>query len=1632
MADVPPLPPGARLTSAKPDPWEVLQAEGFRPTSGFRTPGDVERIRAQGYNPATNGPHNRGDGVDLTHPKLSPKAQAARLDALSKQYGWGATIVDEGHHRHLAIPGWGAAPGTPGTKNFGLPPLPPGATLVQRGSLAAAVAQTQGGKRQAGGARERPTTASILGQPTGKVVDGDTFGLTSGRNARLFGVDAFELRQQGQAPGGSLVPLGPQSRGALSPFVTPDSTVRGMGKQTYGRPVVTLDKGGDAGLSLLQGGNALATPSFLQGNALLSPYMEAERLARLNRRGAFGTNFQTPESYRAGNPDPWEAPEQSADGKGAAYFWDDPTPQQGLRPEIAEGYLAIWNDPQSTPDDLLAYAEANGFKVDPATVAKSYASRFKGGDQPDSAVGYIAPPRVLTDPGDGRVGVTARGFADPINMLDEMGAVADSVGLTGGRENVFGSDRRFGDILANNLDQNRSILAHDAATHPNFRLGGQLASAVALPYGAGARTPAALARLGAIEGGLAGFGAGEGSVGERIPTAIGGAALGAGGGVVLGHLAPPALDLASRGASAVRSRLGRAPAAVQPSGGVVSRPDQGVPSAAMRTEDGPGQVLFGPVLRQPDRIDVGGLPPFPSGARLLDPGDIGLTRPLGEPLGADEVARLFRDADPSAVLPRPGNVVTSLEEAEIANPSRFQPIQAPDELDELAIRRLRSPKDLYKSRSVRGPLDMTQWLRRSGGIQDQGGNLKHLGIDGTPRKLPFGGSEAFHGKLINNETGMTLDEATHALWEAGYFGHHAERPMIDDLLQALHAENIGAQRYFHPDDLEEVSRFEAAQSDRYRIEEAAAAGRPLHDELGETINLDDLIANTPPASSYEDMPSLVGKVGNINLGKLERPQDVAQLLDHVSKRVGGFDAAARGRITNEETARLASDLNMTPEQLLKRRPGQALNAEQAFAARTILRGTLEQVGKLARKAVGGSDADKLAFRKALMRHAAIQEQVAGATAESGRALQQMKMTAGLEKAQAKAIREYLRGGEGDSIEDAASMIVDLMEDPAKANHFIQNASKPGVKGKLVELYYNSLLSGPQTHAVNIVSNAMTAALSIPEHVVASIIGQVRRGASQAARLRGVSASRSGVKFRLAAEQEVDRVLGSEIGQRIVGLMQGAVDGLGAARYTFKTGKVPDFVTKVESIQQEAIGGRVGHVLRTPTRALAAEDEFFKAVARRSELASLATRQARAEGLNGKAAKDRIDALMRLPTAEMMERANDFARYQTFQRPVGDIAGGLMRAANNHPWLKLVVPFIRTPTNIVKYAAERSPVAPMLKDWRADFMAGGARRDLAIARSTMGTGLAMVVADAASKGLITGGGPLDENARGILRADGWQPYSIKVGDEWISYQRLDPLAMTLGVAADYVEKQSAMTERQKDDLAMLMVASMIQNLSDKTWLSGLSDALGAIQDPVRYGPGAIRRTAAGIAVPAAVGQVARTVDESPREQKTIGEAIQARIPGLSDNLRPSLDAWGQPIEHDGRLGPDIASPFPVSTREHEPINEEAMRLGLKVTHPSRTAGGQRLSDEQFHAYKQLAGGLTASAFNQLIASPQWRTLTPDQQRKAYDKIKRESRKAARKEMGLSAGDAGDEPAALPPPPKGVALPPLPPGARMIGQ
>ena len=1008
-------------------------------------------------------------------------------------------------------------------------------------------------------------------------------------------------------------------------------------------------------------------------------------------------------------------------------------------------------------------------------------------------------------------------------------------------------------------------------------------------------------------------------------------------------------------------------------------------------------------VHQPDYL-------FPARASRMD-----------QPLTDAQRRAMAEGIDPRDVLPVMSNEVGSVEEAFARDAGRFAEARAPHERTELTRHTVRS----WNGREVSklGPIDMVGWLRLNGGLVDQGDELSHMGLNNAARKMDFAGQEARFGPLVN-DMGMTLDDAANRAWEAGYFPDHTERPSTNDFLDALRDTHEGRQRRFLPEDQPEIERFYGAQSDRYDLEQQRfETGGPVYADR--SVPADEPQPFAPPEAYGEWPAGGPNFAGNINLSKLESPQDIARALDMTQRRVG-FDAATRGRVSHAETERLAAELNMTPDSLIARRQGQAFNAEEALAARQILAKSGNELVNAAKRvrSMNEPGEDALAdFRQKWVRHVAIQEQVSGMTAEAGRALQQFRQIADGRMVRKDVLSAMVQSGGGrKNVEDAAQVLIDAMEtSPGQFNAMAEKLAKPKWRDKAIELWYNYLLSGPQTHAVNMVSNTLTALAQIPEHAAAATIGGVRR---------------------MLPGDSIDRVTGSEVGARAFGLMQGAREGLALAARAFRTGEPSDFITKVESESNKAISGLKGELLRLPTRMLTAEDELFKGIARRMELNGMAVRIAGREGLKGEAAKARIAELAANPTDEMLHSALDYGRYLTFQRPLE--AGGIGQlatvATQKAPILKLVLPFVRTPVNLVKFAAERSPMAPLMEPWRKEFMAGGAKRDLAIAKAMLGTGVGMLMYEMADKGLITGSAPSDRSKTNLLYADGWQPYSLRVGDKWISYQRLDPFSTTFGIAADMATLGDGLTEKQRENYATLLTASIVGNLANKTWLSGLSDALGAINEPQMNADRFLKRLAGSLAVPTGVAQVARTIDPVMRETDTIGDYVQSRVPGLSMTLQPRRDLWGNAIEKEGGVGPDIVSPLWQSTMRDDPVNQAMLEIGAPASLPSRTVGGRELAADEYDRYVEMAGKTAYSALLPMVTAPAWSQLSVEDRKDVVSDTIRQARKQARGRLFGGDGAVPSPPGGAmlddaPPPPPGATLddvPPPPPGAVFDGE
>jgi hypothetical protein len=320
---------------------------------------------------------------------------------------------------------------------------------------------------------------------------------------------------------------------------------------------------------------------------------------------------------------------------------------------------------------------------------------------------------------------------------------------------------------------------------------------------------------------------------------------------------------------------------------------------------------------------------------------------------------------------------------------------------------------------------------------------------------------------------------------------------------------------------------------------------------------------------------------------------------------------------------------------------------------------------------------------------------------------------------------------------------------------------------------------------------------------------------------------------------------------------------------------------------------------------------------------------------------------------------------------------------------------------------------VLKEWRADVKAGGARRDLAIAKAMVGSGMGALMAEMAADGDITGAPPSDQNKARLLYANGWQPYSFKVGDQYISYQRMDPFSSTIGIAADLATKGEGMTDKQRENAAVMLTTSIMANMANKTWLGGLSDALAALKEPEMNAERFTKRMAGSLAVPTGIAQVARTIDPMQRDADGALDAVKARIPFVSQALPVRRDVWGQPLANQGGVGPDLISPMWLSRDKRDPVTLAALASGATVGKPDQgemTAG-------DFARFRERSGILARGALLPAVQSDLFKGLTAEQRKDLIEKTVRSARQAAKKEMGLSD---------IPPPPPGFTIDPPPAG------
>lgn len=745
-------------------------------------------------------------------------------------------------------------------------------------------------------------------------------------------------------------------------------------------------------------------------------------------------------------------------------------------------------------------------------------------------------------------------------------------------------------------------------------------------------------------------------------------------------------------------------------------------------------------------------------------------------------------------------------------------------------------------------------------------------------------------------------------------------------------------------------------------------------------------------------PDKPGYIANLRLSRFDTPKAIHEAITRGVELDNMLDPtrleeARRGVRTWDQTIEAAKRKGtLSWEDVAERKIGEAYNAEQGLRAEYYLNQAAKDVadmGAAVRNAPRGS-AESLEAQAALA-HASTKlltaiEQVAGVKAEAGRALNAQKI---LLKAsdRARGLKAVIdRAGGPNRMEELARMLGD-----AKTLEEAGQLAKASLKSdsRLFRTYLQILLSNVVTHVKNVTGPMTLGALNEVASVGASGIGAVRKGLAD---LRGVPLKGDRVALRetlTAARASFDAV----------------EEALTNARKAWDTGEniYGGHGVSGQTVTSGPIEGKY-----TPLRMLKVEDEFTATVTHREALHRLADRRALEMVDQGKIKPAEADAyareLIKNPDERLQKQVDEYIRYRMMTRPLGKRGQDLSRFLSHNP-MRYMAPFRGIAMNIPKTAMEFSPLSPFIKETRDAIRAGGAARDMAIARWGVGTALATWAWNKVMGGNITGGGPLDPGQRAIW-AQTHEPYSVKVGDKWVSYAGAEPIAMTIGTVADFhdVYRDGKLRGADLEKAAKGIVAGMAKNLTSKTFLRTMSNFAQAIGSGEAWKMDRFVEDFAGSWVPAGLGSLARNLDPIERETNGIIERAQSRLPVLREGLPPAYDVFGaakqtgapqemKSIGDAAKVAYGLTSPARVVALKQDPLPVELERLGVGIQKAPDKIMDVKLDRDQYAVFAKHYGLLTRQMLEKAMATPEYARASDELRREIVSRTIEVAHKAA---------------------------------------
>ena len=706
------------------------------------------------------------------------------------------------------------------------------------------------------------------------------------------------------------------------------------------------------------------------------------------------------------------------------------------------------------------------------------------------------------------------------------------------------------------------------------------------------------------------------------------------------------------------------------------------------------------------------------------------------------------------------------------------------------------------------------------------------------------------------------------------------------------------------------------------------------------------------------------------------------------------------------------------------------NAVETYKALEVLESSANELDKLFKMVNSGTatDVDKLKLRQQIAFHGLIQRGVKGIQSETARALAVFRIP---RDGNAAIVRQVIDEYGGDAaLSDLAKSYLTL-ESRAAQNALVEKSMMSSVKDVWFTTYINALLSSPVSHAKNIVSNSTFGLYQIPERLMAAFYSNVLPP--------GVRSFRA-----LVPGSDAEKIGYDEALTMIQSLRNGMVEGFDLATTAFKKNQPSDLMSKIEAqrgtalppissagfgIEQDKWFGKAidyyGTAVTLPGRMLMAEDEFFKGVLYRMELNTLITRRSKTvyrESLDS--GMSEVDALAKAeaetislfqnPPRDLDEAAVLFAQKGTFTAELPPALKNLQQTFN-HPALKIVVPFFKTPANIGLQVIERTPFAPLSSQWREEIAKGGVYRDMALAKVTLGSAVLATFGALAGEGSITGRGPARKADRDALIRDGWQPYSIKVGDKYYSYNGMEPMSALLAVAADYAEYAKHEQDASKiEEVFLGGTYGLYEYLKEQPYLQGVAEVaklLGTSQGGEvdgkkivdglvkQFGGFVIGGSPAGVYSSLLAG-IERLSDPTNRDTRASPELpmgvrgffeafnkYKSRLPYFNADLPEALNLWGDATKSGTGAAYELVLPTKVTPQQFSEVDDALVRMGSPIGMPDRKIEGVEVDAFEYNRLLTIYGKELPSKAEilNIMQTPGFDLLSLDDQQKTVQRV-----------------------------------------------